>query len=299
MKDFHAAELALTAGQHGLPAQDRDDGSDMNHQGFKRFRRKASQDEAPDLLPDLDLPRNLPARIGDEWPLLRLVAPGIRSPEMARAPLVNLHRDDPAAAAFDLLRTRLLQALRDNGWSRVAVTAPTKGCGATFTAVNLALSLARIQGSRTVLMDMNLRTPGIGAALDMRGFGHMRSFLCGEAPVRDQFLRVNDTLALGLTREPERNAAELLHDARTAGALNRMLNELRPGVVLYDLPPVLAHDDVAAFLPQVDGVLLVADGTRTTAAQIAACERILDGQTRLLGVVLNRARRTGYDPADV
>lgn len=298
MKDIHAAELALTAGQPPLPAQDRDDRSKMNHQGFKRFRRKVSQGETGDLLSDLETSRNLPARIGDEWPFLRMVSPGVRSRKMARAPLVNLHRDDPAAAAFDLLRTRLLQALRDNGWTRIGVTAPTGGCGATFTAVNLALSMARIQGSRTVLMDMNLRAPGIGAALDMRGAGNMRSFLCGAAPVRDAFLRVSETLALGLTQQPENNAAELLHDARTTAALQRMINQLRPGVVLYDLPPVLAHDDVSAFLPQVDGILLVADGTATTAAHIAACERVLDGHTRLLGVVLNRARQSSYDPAD-
>ena len=77
-----------------------------------------------------------------------------------------------------------------------------------------------------------------------------------------------------------------------------MTTALRPGVVLFDLPPVLAHDDLAAFLPQVDGVLLVSDAASTTAAHIEACERVLDGQSRLLGVVLNRARRAGADPAN-
>jgi len=72
-----------------------------------------------------------------------------------------------------------------------------------------------------------------------------------------------------------------------------MTESLQPDVVLYDLPPVLAYDDLAAFLPQVDGVLLVADGTQTTASQIVACEKILNGQTRLLGVILNRASRAG------
>ena len=54
--------------------------------------------------------------------------------------------------------------------------------------------------------------------------------------------------------------------------------------------PVLEYDDLTAFLPQVDGVLLVADGTQTTAAHLAACEKMLLGHTQLLGVVLNRAR---------
>ena len=63
------------------------------------------------------------------------------------------------------------------------------------------------------------------------------------------------------------------------------------------MPPVLESDDLSAFLPQVDGVLLVADGTRTLPQHIAECERRLEGQARILGVILNRARQTGPAPA--
>ncbi len=287
----------------------------MTEQGFKRFRRRGvnrspelGKGERP-MLPDKDgfirgeedVPpasvTNLPARIGDEWPFLP-AQPTVGGPVRGGdRPLVNLCRDDPAARAFDLLRTRLLQALRDNGWSRVAIAAPLPGCGATFTAVNLALSLARIPDSRTVLMDLNLRTPGVAGALGARvpANGDMRRFLGGEVPVREQFIRVGETLALGLAAASDKDAAEHLHDGRTAKSLGRMFSALRPDVVLYDLPPVLVHDDAAAFLPHVDGVLLVADGESTTAADIKACERVFAGRTRLFGVVLNRARRRTRD----
>ena len=72
-----------------------------------------------------------------------------------------------------------------------------------------------------------------------------------------------------------------------------MTKALRPDVVLYDLPPVLECDDLSAFLAQIDGVLLVADGTQTMAGQIAASERLFEGPTRSLGVILNRARPSG------
>jgi Mrp family chromosome partitioning ATPase len=62
--------------------------------------------------------------------------------------------------------------------------------------------------------------------------------------------------------------------------------------VIYDMPPMLAFDDVSAFLPHLDGVLLVSDGTQTTARQLTECEQMLGGQVPLLGVVLNRARRS-------
>lgn len=232
-----------------------------------------------------------PSRSGrDTWNLLPLVSQGARKHFLSGASLINFFRSDPGARAFDLLRTRLLQTLRDNGWHRIAVAAPVHGCGTTFTAVNLAQSLARVPGSRTVLMDINHRAPGIADALGIDYAGDMRGFLSGEVPVENHLLRASDTLALGLTAKPETNAAEILHDATCGASLDQMVTALRPDVVLYDLPPILEYDDMAAFLPRVDGVLLVVDGTKTVASQIAACEKILDGQTQLLGIILNRAR---------
>ena len=45
---------------------------------------------------------------------------------------------------------------------------------------------------------------------------------------------------------------------------------------------------MTSFLPNVDAILIVADATRTSAAQIAECERAISGQANLLGVVLNK-----------
>jgi Mrp family chromosome partitioning ATPase len=64
-------------------------------------------------------------------------------------------------------------------------------------------------------------------------------------------------------------------------------------LVVIDAPPVLMSDDVLALLPQLDAVLLIVDGTKTTAAEVRACERLFDGQCPLMGVVLNRAQDRG------
>ena len=64
--------------------------------------------------------------------------------------VITAARTDPAHAAFDVLRTRLVQALSDNGWHRVGITSPTRDCGKTFTAVNLAITLSRYDNCRTL-----------------------------------------------------------------------------------------------------------------------------------------------------
>jgi len=229
---------------------------------------------------------------GDPWDALSLVLPDVQSHAKSGAPLVDYHRDHPTSKAFDLLRTRLVQALRQNSWSRIAIAAPTTGCGATFTAVNLALSLARVPGSRSVLIDLDQRKPGVATALGLQGNWPINDFLSGRALAEEHMVRLSDTLALALNSEVNVNASEQLHDHVSAAVLEDTEEDLAPDVMLYDMPAMLEYDDLTAFLPQVDGVLLVADGTRTTKRQIEECERILDGQTALLGVVLNRGRDT-------
>ncbi|MGR3617840.1 MAG: CpsD/CapB family tyrosine-protein kinase [Paracoccaceae bacterium] len=242
-------------------------------------------------LPELEAPIQLPAAPLEPWEMLRPVPIGVRQHILKKSSLISFFRADPAAKRFDLLRTRLLKTLKDRGWSRVAIASPTKGCGSTFTAVNLALSLSRVPDTRTVLMDLNQRDPGVAKALDIMSTGDMPGYLAGRVPLERQLVRCGTNLAVGATSYSDLNASEILHDTVSAETLNHMQNALKPDVVIYDLPPVLEFDDAMAFFPQVDGVLLIADGAHSTAEDIAACERLIDGQTQLLGVVLNRAAR--------
>ncbi|WP_232209637.1 CpsD/CapB family tyrosine-protein kinase [Rhodobacter ferrooxidans] len=208
---------------------------------------------------------------------------------------VNSQPEQPAASAFDILRTRLLQAMAQRGWKRIAVTSPTHGCGKSFVAANLALSLARMPGTRTVLVDLELRKPGMAALLGIKGTGPIRDLLTGDQPLESHLQRVGRNLALALNGTAVADAAELLHEPDTAAALEAMLEQLDPAVAIYDLPPALGSDDVITMLPQVDAVLLVADGTRTTAEDVRACERLFEGRVPLMGVVLNRSQDRSED----
>jgi len=227
----------------------------------------------------------------DEWDMLRRVERRTgREGAAHQTVLVDQNCDHPVSRAFALLRTRLVRTLEQNGWNRIAVCAPTSGCGSTFSAVNLALSISRVPDTRTVLVDLNQRAPGVAGILGIGGTHAMNDFLSGHLPAEEHMVRCSETLALALNSEINPEAAEQLHDTNTGLALERMQEALDPDIILYDLPPMLEYDDLAAFLPNVDGVLLISDGSQTTKAQIEECERILEGQTRLLGVVLNKGR---------
>ncbi len=229
-----------------------------------------------------------PARVWDSLSPISLDAT-----RLAGNGLFTQSSPNPAVTAFDMLRTRLLQALSDRGWRRLAVTSPTHGCGKSFVAANLALSLARLSATRTVLVDLELRRPHLADIFGVKDVAPLAEFLSGDQPLESHFRRFGPNLALGLNGAPVPDAATLLQDPDTTAALDAMVAQLQPDALIYDLPPALVSDDVVAMIPHIDAVLLVVDGTRSTAADIKATERLFDGKVPLMGVVLNKAQDRG------
>jgi protein-tyrosine kinase len=230
-----------------------------------------------------------PARVWDSISPITLDAAGLSGNGLFPTASSN-----SAVSVFDMLRTRLLQALREKGWQRIAITSPTHGCGKSFVAANLALSLSRLPATRSILMDLELRRPHLAGIFGVADAAPLREFLFGEQPLESHFRRYGKNLGLALNSEPVEDPATVLQDPDTAMALDAMMQQLQPDAVIYDLPPALVSDDVMSMIPQIDAVLMVVDGTRTTGEEIKAVERMLDGHVPLMGVVLNRAqdRRT-------
>ena len=226
--------------------------------------------------------------IQDYWRLLPEVQPDPR--HLARRHVITAARRDPAHANFDLLRTRMMQALQENQWSRVGISSPTEGCGKTVVAANLAFSQALRPNTRTVLFDLDLRNPELAATLGVGGEYDMVSYLAGHIPPDRFFLRTGENLALGLNTRAVAKGSELLQETMTGDVLEEMGDLLMPDVVLYDLPPVLGGDEVLGFASCLDAVLLVVGGGVSRDEEVREAEALLQGQVPLLGVVLNKAQ---------
>jgi Mrp family chromosome partitioning ATPase len=223
------------------------------------------------------------------WLLLEEIVPD--SDRLAQNRIVTRDKSDPAHIAFDSLRTRLLKALRDHGWWRVVITSPTKGCGKTTVASNLAFSLARQPETRSMLIDLDLRRPRLSHLLDQDRPHEIESFLLGKTAPQDFFQRIGANLALGLNTGRVNNPAELIQSQGAAAALDATWELLGPDVAIFDMPPMLTCDDVLAFLPNVDGVLLVVEGGQTMPSEIEECERLMGDHTNFLGVLLNKGEK--------
>lgn len=209
--------------------------------------------------------------------------------------IVSLEGNHPARAAFDILRTRLLRLLKDNNWSRIAITSPSKGAGKTFTSLNLALSLARNPDNRVMLVDLDLRAPGLAKLINWREPKHIERFLSGGIRAEEHFVRFGENLMIGLNTQRVRDSADLIHSEAARINLDETIQRFQPTVVLYDLPPLKAADDAIGVLNFVDGALLLAVSGRTHAREIAEAERLILEHTHLIGVVLNQADDTDTD----
>lgn len=210
--------------------------------------------------------------------------------------VITALRQDPSHTRFDILRTRMLQALSENGWTRVAITSPTKDCGKTFTAANLAISLSRQENCRTVLLDLDMRSPSLHKIFGVSDTGAIGDMLRGEIAPEGHLqgfapnaISAGSHVAIGFNGIAEPYASELLQDPSTKTVLEEIEERFQPNVMLFDLPPALLNDDVIAMLPQIDALLIVAAGGLTKAKDIKETERRLGDKVPLLGVVLNKA----------
>jgi protein-tyrosine kinase len=229
-----------------------------------------------------------PARV---WESLTAVT--LNDETLARNGLFTDSGQSHAGPIFDILRTRISQAMAEKGWRRIGVTAPTRGCGTSFTAANLALSLARRPGSRVVLIDLDLRQPGLHSLLGLTPVAALQDVIVGTQPVESLFVRVGQSLAIGLNANTVPNASDVLQGPNTVQALDALDTRLAPEIIVMDLPPTLMGDDVIAMAGKLDAVLIVADATRTTARDMRACEMLLENRIPIMGVVLNRAQDRG------
>jgi capsular exopolysaccharide synthesis family protein len=192
-----------------------------------------------------------------------------------------------ASAAYKMLRTRVLQRMRRNNWKTIAVTGTCPEEGKSLTAINLAINLARDVGTTAVLVDMDLRKPSINRHLGISWRYGIGDFLRGSVPL--QKVAVNpgiDRLAVVLGERPFQNSSEMISSPRTA----ELVEQVKQGegrIAVFDMPPVLASDDMIAFAPLVDAVLLVIAQGKTQQADLAPARDLLQNMN-VVGVVLNQ-----------
>lgn len=231
-------------------------------------------------------PKTYPLKTDPARAWLRLNEAVIPTTAPAAAPI-----SEAVTRSHDLLRSRLLRQLRRDGLRKLALTSPTSGCGTTQIAATLALGLARQIDLKVMVFDFNLRRPMLANQFALGPIAPLSSALAGSRRDFDsRCLRVNHNLAVSLAISSEPNPAELLATSRARALVAQLEREFEPDVMIFDLPPVLPHDDVVAASDLFDAALLIARADHSTISQIDEAERLISEQKPCLGVVMNACR---------
>ena len=223
----------------------------------------------------------------------------LNSQAMERYCVLPQVEDQSALRAYKILRTRVLQRMVSNNWYSIAVTGSTTGEGKTLTAINLAMTLAQDVNTWVFLVDLDLQRPQVANYLGVEFGKGLGEYLSegGDLGLTDICYNVAgfDRLAVIPNIKVMQNSSELLVSPAMNALSQALSAEMPRRIVIFDMPPLLASDDVLAFAPQVDGLLLVlAEGVSARASLEKS--RQLIGNTNLIGVVLNRSTESNETP---
>lgn len=204
---------------------------------------------------------------------------------------------DPAASAFRMLRTQVLQRMDAKGWRSLAIFSPGPEDGKTTTAINLAVSLANDRRHTVLLVDFDFRHPTLAGRFGLAPEFGGDDALLGAARVEDCLYHAEgfERLVLLPARSTMTNSSEILAGPRSREIVSELRGRYPERIVVFDLPPVLNADDALAFAPLVECGLVVASEGRTRRNDLVRTIELLH-KASLVGTVLNQASDTpgGY-----
>jgi len=191
--------------------------------------------------------------------------------------------------AFRALRTSILLSQADHPPQVILVTSALPREGKTTAAANLAVTLAQL-GDSTVLVDADLRKPGIGRLLNLGDGKHagLSSYLAGVSSL--DLVTVPHPAIPNLAAIPTGplppNPADLLSSHKLADAIAELRTKYK--FIVIDSPPVMAATDAVILSVLADGVLLVVRSGETAKEAFTRTRDLLNSvKSHILGVVLN------------
>jgi len=206
------------------------------------------------------------------------------------AELVVLHQPfSTQAEAFRSLRSEVMTRLWADGDARrpLAVISPDSGDGKTYVAANLAVALAQLPGSRTLLIDADMRGPRSQEVFVLDHRAGLSGLLSGRPDARavQPVVGVPSLFVLPVGIAPP-NPLELL-ECPAFGALLRDLAAEYDHVIV-DTPAAVYGRDGAVVAARCGAALLVARQHKARATDLQdLVARLSENRARIAGVIVN------------
>lgn len=195
------------------------------------------------------------------------------------------------SGVFRMLRTQVLQKMREKNWQTIAVTSPTAGEGKSLVASNLAVAMAMETNQTVLLVDLDLRNPRLSDYFSLNANLGLKDYL--ESDVELSEVLINPGVK-GLVILPGKgraeDSAELLSGIKMSNLVSNLKARYDSRVIIFDMPPILQTDDVLLASSYIDCMLLVIEDGKNKEAEIVKSLQLLKGK-HLIGSVLNKSEK--------
>lgn len=233
-----------------------------------------------------------PTELEIEFTQTRRMAVNLQTLEDNR--ILNANTRPEVTAAFKMLRTQIVQKMRAQKWTSLGVITTRSGQGGSVTATNLAISLAQEVTQSVMLADFNFRKPGLHTLFGLSPQSGIGDYLFASMPLSNVLVCPSvDRLTLLPCTAPIDSGSLSLSAPRLLALVDELKSRYEQRLVIYDLPPALESDDVLAFAPHVDAVLLVVEESVTSQDDILEVAELLKG-VPLIGTVLTKSRHPNH-----
>lgn len=189
--------------------------------------------------------------------------------------------------AFREIRTRILQKTQGQNCI-IMVTSVTGDSGSTFVATNLGVAFAFDAGKTALLVDCNLRKPGLQKLFPDKVPLGITDYL------EKADLDVADIIhSIGIERLrviPAGDQREIPSEYFTSSRMKQMLSNVRQRYaerfIIIDAPPTSETADTQILAELCDYIVLVVPYGKVTNGQVEASIKSIDSK-KLIGVVFN------------
>lgn len=220
----------------------------------------------------------------------KLRASGLVTPDDERSQIAEEFRHIKRPLLLNAFGDGALQAHNRN---LIMVTSARPSEGKTFTAVNLALSIA-LERERTVLLvDADVARPSVSRLLDFPGTAGLVDFLADQnRPLSHLILRTSvPKLRILPSGRRHAHSTELLASEIMSALVQELSQRYPDRIVLFDSPPLLATSEAAVLAGLMGQVVMVVEAGKTKHDELKEALALLDPQQQYVGMVLNKSSK--------
>ncbi len=204
--------------------------------------------------------------------------------------IVSLFQEDNVCDQMRILYTQVLNKLEAIGGNSLLITSPNPKEGKTTIAINMAVSISFKLDRTVLLIDANLRNPSVHKFMGITGCAGLDKYLLGDSGIDDILINPGiDKMVIMPGGSSLVNSSELLDSPRMEALAREVKSRYQDRIIIFDCSSLLTSADPLILSGYVDGILLVVESEKTSAADVKKAIELLQGK-QVIGTVLNKSK---------